>query len=319
MEPAESSATATIRGYVKFRYKGILLPVTRAEIIVASGLSRTFTDDTGYYEISDLPPGWYYGTVRKSGYHTERLFNGGHRELTSGPPIYVEDRLLSFSDGRGPSIRGYVLGPAMEIVEGAEITVLTAPTVNAKTGERVVLSSEAEISDPGGFFQMSGIPGGERMVRVALSDGRVFTNAVTISGNMTLVISIADHYQTSFEWREAHFPNDAVNSIDERDPDGDSWNNWQEFVSLSDPNDPNSFWLPEFSNLNHRAWQFTVPVTSTDRLYTVQWSTNLLLGAWTNSGISSPGNGADLMLSFSNAPSVPKAYYRLGVQLMDLD
>jgi hypothetical protein len=103
-------------------------------------------------------------------------------------------------------------------------------------------------------------------------------------------------------------------TADHATPDGDAWNNRDEYVSDTDPKD-NASGFPNATNTSGQAVQtFTVSPTSTGRLYDIFWKTNLSDGAgWTAVGLNQAGSGAGLVLTVTN--QVEANFYRTGVTL----
>ena len=97
-------------------------------------------------------------------------------------------------------------------------------------------------------------------------------------------------------------------------PDGDAFNNLQEYIADTDPTNPTSYFhITTVSNLPPWTVYF---VSSTGRLYTLNGISNLASGVWINVPGAGPrlgAGGADSMQD-TNMPS-KGPFYRLGVQL----
>ena len=62
-------------------------------------------------------------------------------------------------------------------------------------------------------------------------------------------------------------------------------------------------------------WEFRIGESSSERLYDVLWTENLLNGEWLRLGTSRTGNGTGLLLSVTNRVDRAKGYYRTRVRL----
>ncbi len=207
-----SGELATLSGRVTAEYNGILLPVGHAEVILGSGLARTFTDGDGFYEITSLPPGQYYGTVRKPGFRPAPLSNTAFLTLGSGSNTL--DKVLAL-ENTGPVIRGMVVNQHGEPVPGAEIALAppTGPFAVWSEGSSAATlfsdetvpmgSAPTGLTGADGVFQLTGVPHGTRLVSVRLPDGRTFDRTVKVDRNMEVV------WQTVYEayalWKTRHF------------------------------------------------------------------------------------------------------------------
>jgi hypothetical protein len=96
--------------------------------------------------------------------------------------------------------------------------------------------------------------------------------------------------------------------------DSDPLNNLDEYIADTDPTNPAScFAIVALSNQPPSQWVFFP--SSSNRVYALQWRTNLMSGAWTNLPGATPttGNGGLFWLSDTNAAS-PR-FYRVGVRV----
>ncbi len=73
--------------------------------------------------------------------------------------------------------------------------------------------------------------------------------------------------------------------------------------------------MPLANSPSPNFWEFTVSGSSTERLYGVYWSTNLVTGPWSSDGTLKTGTGVDLLLQVTNAPARNSTFYRTGVSL----
>lgn len=105
-------------------------------------------------------------------------------------------------------------------------------------------------------------------------------------------------------WRDRHFPAGGNDGEDD-DPDSDGRTNRQEYDEGTDPNNGNDFFKAKLSFDND--WKTISFDTSSNRFYSVDWSTNLVAGAWLSLHENTPGTGMDISLLDSN--SHPNAFY----------
>ncbi len=99
------------------------------------------------------------------------------------------------------------------------------------------------------------------------------------------------------------------------DADKDGYAAWQEYVADTNPTNATScFRIVAVSNLP--PWRVYFEGSSTGRLYTIHWTTNLTSAAWTNDPSQPPvwGHGGIDALTDTNT-SVKARFYRLEVTL----
>ena len=104
-------------------------------------------------------------------------------------------------------------------------------------------------------------------------------------------------------------------SVDTNDDDGDGIISWQEYLADTDPTNQASFFkITAMSNLP--SWMVYFTGSSTGREYTLQWTTNLIGGLWTNdpSQTSIPGQGGWAFMTDTNAVFETR-FYRIRVGL----
>ncbi len=59
------------------------------------------------------------------------------------------------------------------------------------------------------------------MRRLKTPIGRVFTNTVSVSGDMELVANLTDDFLTGPDWRQTYFPSNTTDAVDGAGPDND--------------------------------------------------------------------------------------------------
>jgi WD40 repeat protein len=103
-------------------------------------------------------------------------------------------------------------------------------------------------------------------------------------------------------------------SSDHANPDGDAFDNRDEYIADTDPMDAASGFPAATNSSGAGVQSFTVSPTSTGRLYDVYWKTNLLQDAtWAPVGLNRAGTGTNLALVVTN--NLDANYYRTGVAL----
>ena len=259
---------------------------------------RAFTDENGRYEFRDLPPGYYYGIIRKDGYRSKDIADSGFLYLAEGSN--TQNRTLQFAQ-IGPVIRGVVVDENQQPVEGATLTILQPPGMSRRASARAMKLS-ATGNDAGGIFQLMGIPEGEHSFRVDLPGGTSFTTTVYVAGTMELIVE-KQTPDTAFDQWMLDFPTvSGTNAAPDGDPDRDGKNNWDEFVANTCPTNPASIFSVQPISPSGGSYHFTL-LTATGRLYDVYGRTNLIDGNWELIESNVPGTGGEREFS------VP-AYYR---------
>jgi hypothetical protein len=121
------------------------------------------------------------------------------------------------------------------------------------------------------------------------------------------------------EWETAHF-GFFTNATAGANADGDLLNNLEEYIADTVPTNADSCYTAIIGRLapaESDTVQLTSPVpTSTQRVYDVLWTTNLLGSvAWTPVGLNRPGaaNGSAVTLTVTNR--FPSTLYRVSVKL----
>jgi PKD repeat protein len=119
-------------------------------------------------------------------------------------------------------------------------------------------------------------------------------------------------------WRALYFGGDGTTtnaaSCATCNPDGDSFNNWQEYLADTNPtNAPSCFHIHRISISTNVAAFYQ---SSASRKYTLYYATNLTSGAWTNipSQTDISGSGGVDALSDSS-PADTQRFYRIGVRV----
>jgi hypothetical protein len=132
-------------------------------------------------------------------------------------------------------------------------------------------------------------------------------NAVLVWQWQTNYWGVPQSWFAKYGWTN-NFATAATN-----DPDHDGFTTWQEYVADTNPTNPaSSFRILAVSNLP--PWKVYFAGSSTGRVYTVFWTTNLASGVW-ETGVSNVfGHGGFDVLADTNA--VPGArFFKLSVGL----
>jgi hypothetical protein len=163
-------------------------PVKRARVFVTAaelpGGRGVLTDDSGAFDITELPAGRYSLTVSKTGFVS--LSYGQRRPLQAGTPLQLGDgeqlKGIQFQLPRGGVISGRVLDEDGEPVAGAMVRVMRyqylqgdrrlTPAGSAQTDDRgqyrvwglmpgdYYVNALTRLSGPGGRGFPGGLPGG---------------------------------------------------------------------------------------------------------------------------------------------------------------
>jgi hypothetical protein len=322
LAPNTNGALANLMGYITADYQGIALPVPYAEIIIGSGMFRTLSDGDGRYEIPNMPPGLYFGTVRKPGYVTQKLADFGFVTVNAGSNRV--DRSLTFDD-HGPVMDWKGFNEKREPIPGVRIRVLPpiGPFLVSRLHRAGGPPTAIPTSDDAGVCQLVGVPHGERQLEITLPDGRVFTQKVNINGNLELLWSLpGDAY---YAWKERTFTgadrDDSQVSGETMDPDHDGLPNLLEFAMGHNPLVANSFQGSTWVTLSHGAVRFGFQRAqdAASLSYILETRTNLLQGSWVESLLQSPtvrglSNGLEAVEVTVPTTSQSSLYWRLKIR-----
>ena len=166
--PAQPSAPAPsgkISGRVVAADTG--RPIKRARVFVNAaelpGGRGMLTDDSGTYEITDLPAGRYTLNVSKSGFVS--LSYGQRRPLQSGTPLQLLDgqqlKSVDFSLPRGGVISGRIVDEDGEAVPGAMVRVMR---YQYQQGDRRLTQAGTAQTDDRGQYRVWGLMPGDYYV-----------------------------------------------------------------------------------------------------------------------------------------------------------
>src|SRR5579872_3822238 len=125
----------------------------RARVFVSAaelpGGRGVLTDDSGVYDITELPPGRYMVSVTKTGFVT--LSYGQRRPLQAGTPLQLADgqqlKGVDFKVPRGSVIAGRLLDEDGEPMPGASVNVLR---YQYQQGDRRLVSAGSAQTDDKG-------------------------------------------------------------------------------------------------------------------------------------------------------------------------
>jgi len=121
------------------------------------------TDDQGYYEIRELPPGKYTITASKTGF-VDVTF-GQRRPPRPGTPLEIADgqqiKNVSFSLPRGSVITGQILDEDGEPIARAAVTVMRYQYQN---GQRQLAPAGSDQTDDRGMYRVYDLPPGDYFV-----------------------------------------------------------------------------------------------------------------------------------------------------------
>lgn len=133
----------------------------------------------------------------------------------------------------------------------------------------------------------------------------------------TALVSVDDDGDGLPNTWEALYFGGVTNADATANGDGDAALNWEEYVADTHPTNGASY----FPNLitNRSGVGVLVlqagPPTTNSRVYDIWWTTNLVTGAWTPTGLNVPGQGDGSAVSLSVTNDAPSRSYRTGVKL----
>jgi hypothetical protein len=141
--------------------------------------------------------------------------------------------------------------------------------------------------------------------------GGAFDWSVTYAST-AVVLRVVNGTSPYSLWTQAHIPDPSQRYMDQ-DADGDGFNNWREYVTDTDPtNSASYFRIVAVSNLPPLRVYF---LSSTGRVYTLNWSSNLVSGVWTNVPDQGPRYGVGGPDWMQDTNSAPVKFYRMNVNL----
>ena len=141
--------------------------------------------------------------------------------------------------------------------------------------------------------------------------GGAFDWSVTYAST-AVVLRVVNGISPYALWTQAHIPDPSQRYMDQ-DADGDGFNNWREYVTDTDPtNSASYFRIVAVSNLPPLRVYF---LSSTGRVYTLNWSSNLVSGVWTNVPDQGPRYGVGGPDWMQDTNSAPVKFYRMNVNL----
>jgi hypothetical protein len=156
-------------------------PVKRARVFVTAaevpGGRGVLTDDTGTFELTELPAGRYTLTVSKSGFVS--LAYGQRRPLQAGTPLQLGDgeqlKGVEFRLPRGGVISGRIVDEDGEPVPGATVRVMRYQYMQ---GDRRLTPAGSGQTDDRGQYRVWGLMPGDYYVnaltRLPNAGGRGF-------------------------------------------------------------------------------------------------------------------------------------------------
>jgi hypothetical protein len=161
-QPGAPTPTGRITGRVLAADSG--RPVKRARVFVSAaempGGRGMLTDDSGVFDLAELPAGRYTLTVSKSGFVS--LSYGQRRPLQAGTPLQLNDgqqlKGVDFQLPRGGVISGRILDEDGEPVPGASVSVMR---YQYQQGERRLSQAGNGQTDDRGQFRVWGLMPGD--------------------------------------------------------------------------------------------------------------------------------------------------------------
>jgi hypothetical protein len=149
-------------------------PVKRARVFASAselpGGRGMLTDDTGAFDLTELPAGRYTLTVSKSGFVA--LSYGQRRPLQAGTPLQLADgqqlKAIEFQLPRGSVISGHVLDEDGDAMPGLTVRVMRYQYLQ---GERRLTPAANGQTDDKGLYRVWGLMPGEYYVNAVARGG----------------------------------------------------------------------------------------------------------------------------------------------------
>src|SRR5690349_24614177 len=149
-------------------------PVKRARVFITAaelpGGRGVLTDDSGVFDLTDLPAGRYTLTVSKSGFVA--LSYGQRRPLQAGTPLQLNDgqqiKGIQFQLPRGSVIGGRVLDEDGEAMPGVMVRVMRYQYLQ---GDRRLVPAGTGQTDDKGMYRIWGLMPGDYYVNAVARGG----------------------------------------------------------------------------------------------------------------------------------------------------
>ena len=149
-------------------------PVKRARVFATAaelpGGRGMLTDDSGVFDLAELPPGRYTLTVSKSGFVA--LSYGQRRPLQAGTPLQLADgqqlKGIEFQLPRGSVISGHVLDEDGDAMPGVMVRIMRYQYLQ---GERQLTPAGNGQTDDKGQYRVWGLMPGEYYVNAIARGG----------------------------------------------------------------------------------------------------------------------------------------------------
>lgn len=143
---------------------------------------------------------------------------------------------------------------------------------------------------------------------------------ITGSGTLVVLDSNPDNYGSYAGdglpdwWQNQYFGLSNPNAAATNNPDGDCLNNTQEYVADTNPTNPASFFrIVAISNAAPA--HFVCFNSSTGRIYTLLYATNLVTASWTNVTVQTDIQGAGTLMTLVETNAVSPRFYRVTVRV----
>ena len=161
-------STSVVRGRVTSATGGVIRGAeVRAREVNGRETRLVTTDDTGLYEIRDLPPGSYNVTASKTGFITQAY--GQKRPFAAAQALNIGERQslqANFTLARAGAIGGRVLDEFGDPVAGARVQVLRSRYTRGR--RTLAPTGVGDQTDDTGAFRLYALPPGDYYVGAAL-------------------------------------------------------------------------------------------------------------------------------------------------------
>jgi hypothetical protein len=157
------------------------------------------------------------------------------------------------------------------------------------------------------YTVLTNLPGGTHTLAAVLTD----TNAVEHGLAPVFTLTVDDGDGMPSEWEELYGLDPDIND-GALDPDEDGYGNFDEYICGTVPTNAASCWLLEAGSGSLPAFY-----AREERIYTIQYRTNLVTGTWIPLAIDIPGSNSVVAVDAYDSATNSARFYRVQVRLED--
>ena len=159
------------------------------------------------------------------------------------------------------------------------------------------------------YTMLSDLPAGTHTLAASLFDTNGVEHAISPSFTLSVSGEVDDGDGMPSAWELEHGLDPDVND-GALDPDGDLLSNFDEYVAGTDPKNAESRWIIQPGDAGLPTFY-----GAQDRLYTIEYSTNLVTGPWATLVSGLEGSDALIDVESYDSPTNSVRFYRVGVQV----